>query len=226
VPSQPWDLTVPGRFYDMVKSDYPNSEQQTRVDFEFRQGDLKEASAGLRTTPITRLLSKDGKALVQIGPDTLSINKLKPYKTWPDYFSSIKKILKIYNSTFHPKGYKRIGLKYVNKIDFDQKMIEPEDYFNIYPVVPKELAEDYFNLRMHAELPYDETDRMILQLILVPPSRPDQISMVLDLDYVLTKQGAVKIGESEEWLKKAHTRIEDAFEKCINEKTRNILDGK
>jgi uncharacterized protein (TIGR04255 family) len=51
-------------------------------------------------------------------------------------------------------------------------------------------------------------------------------TVVLDLDYYLTKPGTVDLDSASDWVNMAHDRLEIMFEACITDKTRNLFsDG-
>ena len=46
---------------------------------------------------------------------------------------------------------------------------------------------------------------------------------MLDLDYAMTTPEYISLNEVPEWLEKAHKSVEEAFEACITDKTREIF---
>ena len=75
------------------------------------------------------------------------------------------------------------------------------------------------------EFPYEDAkERLILTLASVVPKKPNMISVLLDLDYVMATPEYVSLQEISGWLEKAHKRIEDVFEACITDKARKIFE--
>jgi uncharacterized protein (TIGR04255 family) len=129
----------------------------------------------------------------------------------------------IYKEIAKPKGFRRIGLRYINVFEFDDLNIELEDYFSYYPLVPKGFPNklDAFLCRM--ELPYQE-ERLILTLATIMPEKENLLSITLDLDYVMNIPERIYFNDVSEWLDKAHERVEGAFEACITEALRRSFE--
>lgn len=129
VPGQPWDMTIPGLLYEKIKSEFPVKQLQMGfgIGLQPKEESLQQI---VEMSQRMQFLRSDKTALVQVGPDFLTINHLKPYPTWEEFKPLIIGNLKIYQEVAKPKGFKRIGLRYINKIDFDQHPIELTDYFN------------------------------------------------------------------------------------------------
>ena len=224
IPGQPWDMTIVGLFYEKIKEEFPEKQQQTTFEIGFRK---KEGRVEQKVGSSARMqfLSKDKRILVQTGPDLLVINHLKPYPTWHKFCPMILKNLKQYQKTACPKSFKRIDLRYINKIEIAEKSVELADYFSYYPFLPEKFPQTHEAFNVRIEIPFVEgRDRLLLTLASTPSEKPDNIAFVLDLDYVMVSPEKVEIEEVEGWIEKAHTEIENGFESCITEKCRDLFE--
>lgn len=223
IPRQPWDITIPGLLYEKIKEQFPEKQQQVGFGVEVRPEDRK-LEQRIEMTQRMRFLRSDKTALVQVGPDLLAINHLKPYPTWHAFKPLILQNLEKYQKIANPKGFKRIGLRYINKIEFSIESIELSDYFNYYAFTPKGLPQVHDAFNVHVEIPYGERNEyLLLTLRKVIPEHPETISIVLDLDYITAKSESVPSERVPDWLENAHTNIEKAFESCITDKCRNFF---
>lgn len=225
-PGQPWDMTIPGRFYEKIRENFPMREEKTNIEIG-----ISPKGAGVeqevKGTKVMQFFREDKTALVQVGPNLLAINQLSPYPTWKEFRSLILGKLDIYKNITEPKGFKRIGLRYINRINFEGNSVELKDYFNVYPNFPDKLPETYAPLTIRAEFPHEEErDRLILTLASAIPEKPDTVSIVLDLDYVMRSPGKVPLGETKKWLESAHDAVKATFEACITEKCRALFRGR
>ncbi len=221
IPGQPWDLTVPGLVYEKVKEEFPDKEQQFGLGMQFRLGEKGFEQKVEPVPPRIQFHRKDKTALVQVAPDLLVINQLKPYPAWTEFRPKIIENLERYKEVNNPKGFKRIGLRYINKIDVKAELIELCDYFNFYPSVPKELPQLQNSFISRIEIPYqDGRDRLLLTIGSTLPRSSKTLSIILDMDYVMSESDALPIQNAGEWIEQAHLSIEEAFECCITEKTR------
>jgi uncharacterized protein (TIGR04255 family) len=226
VSSQPWDFAIPGMLYERIKGDFPIRGQQMAFDIvlEPKEGGKTEQRIEFGS-PRLRFFNKDKNSLVQVGPDLLTINHLKPYPTWEVFKPLILRILHEYVNVANPKGFKRIGLRYINKIDFEGNEIELSDYFNYRPLTPNNLPQEYKSFQVTVEFPYEnERDALRLTLATIIPEKPNILSLALDLDYIMIKPESVKLDEVSTWLENAHMIIEDAFESCITDKSRKLFE--
>lgn len=223
IPSQPWDITIPGLLYDRINNEFPVKQQKRRVGFDFRpkKGGLEQE---VKMSQLMQFFRPDKSALVQVGLDLLTINYLKPYSTWENFKSLILNNLKVYQDIAKPKGFKHIGLRYINRIDFDKESIELSDYFNYYPFIPPKLPQIHKGFNVSIKIPYEEArDLLILTIKSIISKKPRVLSLLLDLDYIMVKPESVPIIQSSEWIERAHSIIENSFESCITDKCRNLF---
>ena len=107
---QAWDWTIPGLIYADIKGQYPSKKQVKSLEFTVTR--QREAVSQAVTGSVERMqfISQDGTALVQVGPDVLSVNQLRPYSSWQKFRKEILSVLDTYQELAKPKGLKRVGL--------------------------------------------------------------------------------------------------------------------
>ncbi len=221
IPSQPWDMTIPGLLYERINNEFPVKQQQMGFGIGFQP---KESGIEQRVEMSQRMqfFRPDKSALVQVGPDLLTVNHLTPYPTWELFKPLILKNLEIYQAIAKPKGFKRIGLRYINKIEFDEHPLELTDYFNYYPFIPTNLPQMHETFQVRVEIPYEGgRDRLLLTFTSAIPEKPDVLSLLLDLDYIMAIPERIALNQVSDWIEKAHTTVENAFEACITDKCRS-----
>jgi len=217
----PWDLTIPGLLYDQLKGDFP--KRRTVKAFETSLGSEQEGVLRQEVvqTARSRFLREDEKAFIQLGPNFLAINHLQPYPTWDGFLPLIQNALLSYQKIANPKGVHRVGLRYVNRIDLGGNRVELEGYFDFYPFVGKGLPQDYGPFIVGIEIPFDDgIDILRLEMRLAVPDKSDVVPVILDLDYFLGRAGEVDLQNIDQWLRKAHSRVEHAFEGCLKDSLR------
>lgn len=162
---------------------------------------------------------------MQVGADLLVVNRLKPYNGWHKFKPEILKHLKTYTDIAISKGFRRIGLRYINKINIKLMSVKLEDYFNFYPNVPEDIPQIHAGFLTRIEIPYENNrDKMLLTLGSTTPEDTDIISIMLDLDYILSRPEGISLDEAQEWLEKAHSSVYEIFESCIKEKCRILFE--
>ena len=87
-PRQPWDWTVPGLLYERVRTTFPLKQEQR--NFEVNVPPIPGNETMPMQQAVTRLqfLREDKRALIQVGPNFLAVNHLRPYPTWEPYETS------------------------------------------------------------------------------------------------------------------------------------------
>lgn len=221
IPSQPWDMTIPGLLYEKINGEFSEKKQQMGfgVGFQPKEGGIEQK---VEMSQRIQFLRPDKSALVQVGPDLLTVNHLKSYPTWEAFKPLILNNLRKYQEVAKPKGFKRIGLRYINKIGFDKRPIELTDYFNYYPFIPTELPQMHEAINVRVEIPYEDgSDHLLLTLTGIIPEQPDVLALLLDLDYIMAVPERIPLDQASDWIEKAHTRVENAFEACITDKCRS-----
>ncbi len=225
IPGQPWDMTIPGLIYGEIKSEFPDKKQQINVGFQSKpleKGD--EHKIGRPVLPILQCFKKNKTALIQVAENLLAVNQLEPYPGWESFKKMILENFRVYKKVADPKGFRRIGLRYVNVFDFEKtEKVELKDYFKYYPFIPEDLPQEHGPFSTRVEFPYGkDNENLILSLGTAVPKEPDTLSLVLDIDYAMTMPESVSVNEDKisNWLDNAHKKIETAFEACITDKTR------
>jgi uncharacterized protein (TIGR04255 family) len=223
-PDSPWDLTMPGLIYEEVKDTFPIRRPQT-----FLTGVISRDEKGIiqKIEPKEKMLffHKDEKSLIQIAEHLLAINQLKPYSSWEEFFPLIKEGFNAYKKIATPKGIHRIGLKYINQIDVDKKSIEYEDYFLFGPHMGEGLPKNYNKFIVGIDFPKESTNDILrVTLKSFTPKRKGSISIIFDLDFFCTNSMPIDEDKIFGWINSAHNNIEKAFESCITDKVREILE--
>lgn len=224
MPGDQWDITIPGSIYQEVKNKYPKKEQQARLEISIGPG---EDSNSQKVCAVNRMVFRrdDNSGLIQIEPNLLVVNILSPYPTWPNFKASIIESVQTYSSIVKPKSVKSIGLRYLNRFDFSEEVVDLSDFIDFYPRPPKALQSEFGGFNLTMNLPVKDA-RDIIQLA-VSDSQTDRQtkSLVFDLYYRLVEEGSLQLAEIPEWLDKAHNEIETAFELSITEKGRKMFGG-
>jgi uncharacterized protein (TIGR04255 family) len=222
-PSEAWDLTVPGLLYERLRRDFPIRRQAKQFQFRFGPG-AERSNAQTQPTGRMQFFSANEKSLVQVDRDLLVVNHLKPYSTWREFLPLIHRGFDAYAHVADPNGLRRIGLRYINRIEIPGPRVELEDYFHFRPFVGAHLPQDFASFIVGMEVPYEKSrDRLRLQATTAVDQKADTVAVMLDLDYFLAEQGKIPLDSAFEWLETAHQRLEQIFEACITDRLRTMF---
>lgn len=223
-PDSPWDLAIPGLVYEKVRDIFPKRRQARQVAVGTSAGpEIGEPQVQIMNR--MQLLRDDEKAFVQVGPHLLAVNHLKPYSSWQEFVTLIKRGFSAYCDVAAPKSIHRIGLRYINRIEVLARRIELEDYFEFRPFVGPNLPQEHGPFIVGIQVPYEGSrDILKIELATASTKTPDNAAVILNLDYYLVKPGEVKLDYVFEWVGFAHNRVEDAFEACITDRVRQMFE--
>ena len=88
------------------------------------------------------LAHNDNSQVIQANTDNFSFSKLHPYQTWESFYEEAKKFWGEYISITSVDRVKRLGLRYLNRIEvpFDSRSFKLKDYVKIFPEVSDSLS--------------------------------------------------------------------------------------
>jgi uncharacterized protein (TIGR04255 family) len=213
-----WDIAIPGIMSERLKDRFPVRKQGREVTFGI---EASEASFQPQFTAEDRLhlLTRDEKTIVQVGTHFLAINRLKPYVSWPDFTEYVYEGLDTYLDIAKPRTVNRIGLRYINRIEFDVENVSLHQYFTIYPKIGIESLNPIRAFTLNIESPYEgRRDMLRVQL----STQPEQ-AVMFDMDYFLAVPGRVSIDNISSWIENAHNHVEAVFESTITDNLRETF---
>ncbi|MCZ6489508.1 MAG: TIGR04255 family protein [Acidobacteria bacterium] len=224
VRQSPWDLSMPGLMYKKFETRFPNKKQVKEVDYLIRVGGQAGPIQEIKTRERLQLLVEDEKEIIQVGEHLLSINRLSPYSSWEEFFPLIKEALAAYREIAAPDAFERVGLKYVNKIQIPQAPFQFEHFFDFYPSLGERLPQEHGPFFMGLDFSFDkDRDRLRLEITNGKTVKPENSIIFLTLDYNSTDREILNFAKIEDWLKCAHDRIEEVFEGCLKEPSRELF---
>ena len=222
----PWDLTIPGLIYEKIKEPFSKRRQRSIYEVSIeksRQG----AKQQLKSINRAQFLTEDEKALIEVGQvdeNLISIHHFKPYPSWEKYFPLIKIGFDAYKIV-NPTKVRRIGLRYINRIELTFQKVTLREYFNFRPYVGKSLPQDIGLFIVGIIIPFENSqDHLKLQLTTTPSESAEVTPFIIDLDYFTAKPEKVSVRDALKWVEIAHSNIEIIFEGCITDKLREIFE--
>jgi uncharacterized protein (TIGR04255 family) len=171
-----------------------------------------------------QFLRENENALLQVGPDLLVINQLKPYPTWKTYKAMILKALDVYRVVAQPYGFLRIGLRYINRIDVPKSQAQIEDYLLALPQVPEPIPQLFASWVQRVEVPFEDANgSLALQSGSIQQPQQEELAFLLDLDFSTLKAESIALDSAANWIEQAHDRVEQAFEASVTDETRELF---
>lgn len=222
--SSPWDATIPGLIYHEVKKKFTRRRTLRNVGMHV-QVEQKGVLFQPRMEEGTQFLQDDERAFLQLQPRRISVHHLAPYPHWEGFKPLIQLAYKAYLKVVPDATIQRIGLRYINKINFDTPEVDLSAFFNFYPYVGRKLPQRYTGFNLQLLFPHEEgRDALQMRLSNAPPEKENAASILLDLDYFLIDSKNLSSERGLEWVEKAHENILAAFEGAITDKLRHQFE--
>lgn len=223
-PTSPWDLAIPGLVYEKIRHEFPKRRQAKHLDVGLRAG-AEGVEQEVHTMDRMQFLREDEKALIQVSQNLLAVNHLKPYPSWERFAPLIQQAFDTYRDVAKPTGIRRIGLRYINRIELPGPTLKLEDYLYFYPFLAPNLPQDHGAFIAGVDIPYEDgRDGLRLQASSVNPQKPGFLGILLDLDYSLRRAGTISFEATYNWTEIAHSRVEEVFEGCITDNLRQHFE--
>lgn len=222
-PSTPWDITIPGMLFGVLKDSFPIKEKRNAKNIQIIAGPNGPEQS---VTVVEQIIffSEDRRSLVLVGQNILSINHLAPYPGWHNFFPLIDRVFTIYRGMVAPIVFERIGLRYLNIISLSNGPNKLSHYFDFHPHIGKDLPQDFMSFLTGCIFPFNMgSDMCKVELTNAAPKNPSDRTMLLDLDYSTMLNHPVEVTNVSAWLNVAHENIERMFEGCIKDPVREIL---
>ncbi|MBI3902921.1 MAG: TIGR04255 family protein [Nitrosomonadales bacterium] len=182
-----WDEHVVSEQFKQRLSEYPAVQSQHSIRHEIKFGvDVQSEQAvhevgwrGLRCE------SADKLHIAQFNRDGFSFSRLKPYQGWEQFQQEGFRLWRLYSEIAQPSEIQRIGLRFINRIEFLQDEVKLEDFLENPPKTPRDMEVPFEGFLHHNTLavpgyPYGINLIQTVQ----PPQGSDAWGVILDIDVV------------------------------------------
>lgn len=166
----------------------------------------------------------EGKNVIQLKVNGFTFSRLAPYQTWEQLRNEAKVLWGVYRQLAGDLHITRIGLRYVNQLDLPTPIRDFRDFVRVYPEISSDLNQQLAAFFLQVQIPQQDLGAtLILNETIVPPSRPDVVSIVIDID--VFKAGLKLDSDDELWsaLETLRVRKNLIFEGCITNNTRELI---
>jgi len=221
-----WDLTLPGRLYELIGKEFSVSFPVSEVRFQIQHpvGTVSPSQVIIGPQRV-QLRRADESAMVQLGPNLLVINHLQPYQSWEVFCSLIIRIFSQYTELCKQSVLDRIGLRYVNQIPVpSEEGFELSNFLTVVPNLKDSLERPLTGFQQRYEIDYDKPLATLIHQTAIIERMDRGVGILLDLDFNSQKVGSfANILEIKEWLNLAHDHINAAFRSSLNTEFYNSL---
>jgi uncharacterized protein (TIGR04255 family) len=166
--------------------EYPRFEEQRIVEQMFKQelGSAAEVSTRFSGIHGYRLLSNDGKNVVQLRRDGFTFSRLNPYTSWDEVFAEAWRQWCLYVEIAKPTEVSRIAVRYINRMVLPLPFTTPEEYLKAPPMTtegwPMEMTSFLSRVGMYE--PESDISVNVIQALEPQISPEDPVALILDID--------------------------------------------
>ena len=230
-----WDLTIPGKLQTALGDQYtgkPRTQKVVEIGLETQEGKPPNLKYGEGLARV-QLLTTNGKRMVGVGADVMSVHILRPYQNaptpqesgWQEFQPRISAALDAYWQVAEPVGVSRVGIRYVNRIVIPQDTINIDDYLKCALPLVTGLPERLTNFVSRVAYAYADGVQLILSQGSIKGT-PGSMSFLLDLDVIWEGTGSTASrAKALDVVDDLRKREREAFEAVITDKTRDLFDA-
>jgi len=226
-PGDDWDVTVIGKLHELVKGEYAGKarqQDQLTADLFVPHDGGAPSVAMNRSFERTQFPSADGRVLLAVGRDVLSLHGFAPYEGWESFRHRIQVGLQRYTQVAAPAGVHRIGVRYVNQIAVSD--FEISRYFRCAPQGVDGLPVELRGFVQRSEYSYEDGVRLIVTFASIRPDEQDiQPTFLLDVDVLREFAEPLSIDNAMAAVDTLRDRERDTFEALITDQLREVFDA-
>jgi uncharacterized protein (TIGR04255 family) len=207
-----WDWAIPGMLYEKIKDRFPKRRERHALDISIPIN--IPIPLGPATHSIERLqfVSADENTIVQIGPELLAVNSLRPHLGWPDLRDTLLQVLAAYRSIAAPAGVAMAAVRYINRVELPLRQgFALERYFAVLPALPEGVQQTVSTFLVHTEVGYEDPPALFRFRFGTTESKSDAAAFMLDYEHLVHGDDAPSFEALPAWLDAGHERIERAF---------------
>ena len=226
VPCPDLELDTLKQLCEDTKVEYPNIDPIIEVAgmVQIQPGVSASASAQQNQTGY-RSISSDGKLVCQRQLQGFTFSRLAPYESWEPFRDLARSFCDVYRSTTKPLSVERMAVRYINQINVPESSVELTEYFRTSPEISSDLPQQIDGLFMQVRLPQKDIGAaVVLNQTIAPPTKPDVISVIFDIDIFSEETVLVDDNAIWEYFEILHSRKNEIFEACITDRTRELFN--
>lgn len=186
-----WEESVISGQFKQRLPEYPIVQSHREFQHEFKlAADAQPEQAvqdmgwrGLRCESANKL------HIAQFNRDGFSFSRLKPYQNWEQFYQEGLRLWKLYNVIAQSSEIQRIGLRFINRIEFSQDEVKLEDYLENPPKPPRGMEVPFAGFLHHNTLSIPGHPYGINVIQTIQPSQGADVSwgVILDIDVFTTE---------------------------------------
>lgn len=130
-----------------------------------------------------RVVSDDGRFVLQLRRNGMTLSRLAPYSTWDEILDRARVLWTEHFSELEFSHATRLGVRYMNHLRLPHPVHEIEDYFTSLPRLPQALPQQMTSFLSRVSV-WDDESQLSAHVThaLLDDVDPDRIGVALDID--------------------------------------------
>ena len=225
-PERPWRPTTASELYKRIQDRYPTFEpiNELGVQISFgSQGVIPQVAA-----PRTRMkfTHRDRPVLLQLSEQVLTLNVLKPYPGWAVMREELLKIWPPVLQVLEPIAVRRIGLRYINRIEKTSNDEKAGAWLKSTDYIPRSILLSVSGSALRVECRVNSEDHVILTLVDQPPQRSeDRGTLIFDIDRIRESEMEPTEASILDVIEQLHNDVWKIFAKAKTRRLEQLLAG-
>lgn len=186
-----WEEAVISEQLKQRLPEYPSvqSHRETRLEFNLAANAQTEQAVQDMGWRGLRCESADKLHVVQFNRDGFSFSRLQPYQSWEQFDQEGMRLWELYNEVAQPLEIQRLGLRFINRIEFPQEGVKLEDFLENPPKTPRGMEVPFKGFLHHNTLVIPGYPYGINVVQTVQPSQGGNTAwgVILDIDVFTTE---------------------------------------
>lgn len=186
----PWEEPIISEQLKHRLPEYPSvhSHREIRHEIKIAENTQPEQAVHDMGWRGLRCESVDKLRIVQFNRDGFSFGRLKPYESWRQFHQEGVRLLGIYNEVAQPSEIQRLGLRFINRIEFLQDEVKLEDFLENPPRPPHGMNVPFEGFLHHNTLTVPGYPYGINVVQTIQPSQGSEgWGVILDIDVFTTE---------------------------------------
>jgi uncharacterized protein (TIGR04255 family) len=232
-PGEDWNPIYPALLWEKVKGVYSGKPREQKImnflpNADAAKGTSTNSAMAMAVNEITRIqyVTPDGKKILGVNQDDLSVSVLRPYPGWDNFKPLIHDALRAYIDVVHPSGIRRIGLRYINPMEIEGSLNDLLGCLTFPPHTVPEADANIGNFNSRIEYVFNDAPIKVAVGTVLLTAPEGRSSCLLDIDMVWEWPAeALSLQDAMGKIDDLRARERVIFESHITDKARRIFDA-
>ena len=179
-------LNVLRKFQAGLEARFPERQERISLQQGFQisgAGDSQAITSSRSVDGYWFVAKADGK-IVQARRDGFTFNKLRPYSNWDTFSAEAKELWQRYVEIAKPANVRRIGLRYLNRIEIPLPFRDFREFCLLFPDLPPKIPQALTEFFLRFAVPVESVPAAAASVTLTfePPQQAATLPLILDID--------------------------------------------